>query len=143
MPEQVGFEKAMSDAPKPELYVDEDWKSRVEREKTEAAQTTASAQQSPSAAAGESSRDAGRRPPPEADLSLLITSLATQAMLSLGQFPHPTTNQVEKDLPQAGHLIDLLGVLDEKTRGNRTPDESALLEQVLHELRMIYVRASR
>ncbi len=136
----------MSDEKKPDLIIDEDWKSQVEREKQQAS-TTGAASADPEATS--SSPMAGEAPHgtagalPEATLELLVTSLATQAMLSLGRFPHPVTNKVEQDLPQARHLIDLLGVLDEKTRGNRTPDESALLEQVVHDLRMLFVQASR
>ena len=117
----------MSDEKKPDLIIDEDWKSQVEREKQQASKTVAASAE-PDATATANSQMAGEASHgtasalPEATLELLVTSLATQAMLSLGRFPHPATNKVEQDLPQARHLIDLLGMLDEKTRGNRTPD---------------------
>jgi hypothetical protein len=65
------------------------------------------------------------------------------AMANLGQAPDPATGRPHLDLDQARFAIDLLGMLQEKTRGNRTPDESAVLEEMLTALRMGYVRLSQ
>jgi hypothetical protein len=76
---------------------------------------------------------------PPASLVFLCTTLATQAMIALGQVPNPLTGKTELRLKQAKHYIDTLGMLEEKTTGNRTADETALFTDLLHQLRMAYV----
>jgi hypothetical protein len=83
----------------------------------------------------------GKMPP--ATLSSLITILGTQTLMALGQIPDPVSGKPQADLEQANHFIDLLGMLDTKTAGNRTPEEAQLLEDVLHQLRMMYVAAKK
>ena len=80
-------------------------------------------------------------PPPS--LSFLMTTLGTQAMVSLGEVPNPITGKMERQPQQAKHFIDTLAMLEEKTDGNRTPEESAILRSLLHQLRMAYVTAGR
>jgi hypothetical protein len=76
-------------------------------------------------------------PPPT--LSFLITTLGTQAMVALGEVPNPITGKLERLPQQAKHFIDTLAMLEEKTEGNRAPEESAILRSLLHQLRMAYV----
>jgi hypothetical protein len=76
-------------------------------------------------------------PPPS--LAFLLTTLGTQAMVALGEVPNPLTGKLERLPKQAKHFIDTLAMLEEKTAGNRTPEESALLSSLLHQLRMAYV----
>jgi hypothetical protein len=76
-------------------------------------------------------------PPPS--LAFLITTLGTQAMVALGEVPNPLTGKFERLPNQAKHFIDTLSMLEEKTAGNRAPEESALLSSLLHQLRMAYV----
>lgn len=83
-------------------------------------------------------QDAG---PVELDFSTFVISLATSAQVGLGAVPHPETNQAIQNFPAAKQMIDILALLKEKTRGNLTEDESSLLDQVLHNLRIHYVRA--
>jgi uncharacterized protein DUF1844 len=78
---------------------------------------------------------------PPASLAFLITTLGTQAMMALGDVPNPITGKMERQPKQAKHFIDTLAMLEEKTAGNRTPEESALLSSFLHQLRMAYVGA--
>jgi hypothetical protein len=78
---------------------------------------------------------------PPASLAFLITTLGTQAMVALGDVPNPITGKIERQPKQAKHFIDTLSMLEEKTAGNRTPEESALLSSILHQLRMAYVSA--
>ncbi|MBK6461516.1 MAG: DUF1844 domain-containing protein [Myxococcales bacterium] len=59
--------------------------------------------------------------------------------MHLGLAPHPDDGRVERNLPLAKQDIDLLGLLEEKTRGNLTGDEERLLSQVLFDVRMRYV----
>ena len=120
----------------PRIIVDEDWKSRVEEEKR-ATKKPETAETQASAAAD--APHAGPMPP--ATLSFLVTTLATQAMVSLGQVPNPFSGKTEVRPPEARHFIDTLAMLEEKTANNRTPEESTLLDSFLHQLRMSYVEA--
>jgi hypothetical protein len=82
-------------------------------------------------------------PFPEANFMTLVFSLYTHAQISLGIVPDPITQQTTKELPQAKYNIDLLGILKEKTQGNLTSEEEQALEQILYELRMIYIEVSK
>jgi Domain of unknown function (DUF1844) len=81
---------------------------------------------------------------PEEDVPMtfeaLIFSLSTTALLQLGMAPHPETGKQEKDLPGAKQTIDILEMLQQKTRGNLTADEGQLLEECLYDLKMTYVK---
>jgi hypothetical protein len=73
-----------------------------------------------------------------------MLSLATTAAVHFGDIPDPVSGQTgERNLPAAQQMIDILSLLEEKTRGNLTAEERQLLEQVLFELRMRYVEASK
>ena len=80
-------------------------------------------------------------PLPEPTLLTLISGLAAQAMVSLGIFPNPLDGQARMMLHQGKHFIDTIAMLSEKTSGHQTPEETKTFENVLHELRMIYVAA--
>jgi len=69
----------------------------------------------------------------------LIMSLASNAAASLGMMPHPVTGESGVDLKTAKHWIDVLGMLEQKTRGNLDPQEAQTLESLLADLRMQYV----
>jgi hypothetical protein len=69
--------------------------------------------------------------------------LVNTVMMSLGQFPDPMTQQRRRDLVQAKHTIDILLMLRDKTRGNLTAEEARLLQELLPQLQMAYVTASR
>jgi len=71
----------------------------------------------------------------------LIFSLSTTALLQLGMAPHPETGKQETDLPGAKQTIDILEMLQQKTRGNLTADEGQLLEECLYDLKMTYVKS--
>jgi hypothetical protein len=100
--------------------IDESWKETVEKEK-------------------EALQKEGKFIPPTPDFNFFITTLSLQASISLGQVPNPVTNKKEEDLNQAKFLIDTLGMLKEKTKGNLTADEASFLENLLYELRMQYI----
>jgi hypothetical protein len=129
----------MSDEPKSEkkIFVDEDWKSKVEAERSAAAEQTEPAQAEPA-----SEHAQAHAAWPEPSLPLLVTTLATQAMSAFGFMPHPVTGKTAVDLPQAKHFIDTIDMLDRKTAGNQTPEERDMFESVLHELRMTFVAVS-
>lgn len=82
-------------------------------------------------------------PRPEPTLSTLLLSLSTQALMHLGEIPDLATGKPSRDLPAARGIIDLLAVLEHKTRGNLDSAEAALLERILYDLRMRFVELSR
>jgi len=118
-------------APGKKIIIDEDWKSQVEVEKETLDEKD------------EAEQELKRGPMPSASLSLLITQLATQASIGLGDVEHPSTGKPEPDPELAKHCIDMLDVLVEKTKGNTDPDEKRLLDTVLFQLRMRYVSMTR
>jgi Domain of unknown function (DUF1844) len=88
-------------------------------------------------------RNRGGRGMPPVDFTTFVLSLGSSAVLHLGEAEHPQTGKVEKDLPMAKHTIDLLSMLQEKTKGNLTAQEAKLLESLLYDLRLRYVEAAR
>jgi hypothetical protein len=86
--------------------------------------------------------EAGRAAEGGADLSGLIVMFASSALMSLGAAPDPMTGEKRVDLDQAQGAIDILLLLREKTRGNRTEQESRLLEEVLYDLQLRFVRVT-
>lgn len=153
----------MSDEPKseqePKLVVDTDWKEQVAKEKAEATAgpepeaedldrgpDSTVAESNPENSDAENSdaenNDAELPPPPPASFEVLISLLFTQAMGTLGHMPHPATGKVEVNKPYAKHYIDTLEMLGEKTKGNLSDDESKMLSEALHALRMAYVGAN-
>jgi hypothetical protein len=81
-------------------------------------------------------------PLPEISFINLIFSLSTSVLIQLGEIQDSITQQLAKNLPLAKQTIDLIGMLEEKTRGNLTSDEGKILENVLYDLRMRYVKAT-
>jgi len=81
-------------------------------------------------------------PLPEVTMATFIFSLSSSALVHLGEIPEPETNLTRVDLPIAKQIIDTLGMLQEKTKGNLDHDEERLLKSVLYDLRMRYVQKS-
>jgi hypothetical protein len=79
----------------------------------------------------------GRMPPPT--FEFLIHTLFTQALMAFGRIPNPITTKAVKNVAAAKHFIDTLAMLEEKTRGNLGPDERKLLEEIQHQLRLLYL----
>jgi hypothetical protein len=134
------------------IKADEAWKEQVKAEDAALdAQRTAGAAGEPLSAAEAATQPASGDGPPDIDpsqmppptLSTLISMLSTQAMAALGMLPDPVTGQPEPRMHFARHFIDMLGALEEKTKGNLSGEEHALLDGSLHELRMAYVHLSR
>jgi hypothetical protein len=69
--------------------------------------------------------------------------LANNIMMFLGQIPDPATQQRRRDLQQAKHTIDILIMLREKTQGNLTSEEEQFMQELLPQLQMAYVSASK
>ena len=87
--------------------------------------------------AAEAGGRAGR--PPAATFEFLVHTLFTQALMALGRVPNPITGKSLRNLETARHFIDTLGMLELKTAGNLTADERRLLEEMQHQLRIMYV----
>jgi hypothetical protein len=119
------------------IIIDEDWKSQVQAEKDAAAKKAAvePAAAEPSDVAH---ADGGMNFPP-ASFEMLVTTLATEALVALGQMPNPLTNKAERQPEQAKYLIDTLEVLQQKTKGNLTAAEQQLIDSILHQMRMLFV----
>ena len=79
-------------------------------------------------------------PPPRFDT--LIQLLASQAVVAMGMVPGPD-GQVSRELPLARHFIDLLSILEAKTKGNLDAAEAKQLDATLHELRMTFMYVSK
>ncbi len=73
------------------------------------------------------------------NFSSFILSLGTSALIHLGQEADPASGKTSVDLPNARQVIDLLTLLEEKTRGNLTPEEKNLVQQLLYTLRMKFI----
>jgi len=80
---------------------------------------------------------------PKIDLSTFFLSVSSAAFWGMGITPPGSQEKPQIDLEMARHNIDLLELIEEKTRGNRTPDESKLAEQLLFETRMRFVELER
>lgn len=117
----------MSDEKK--IFVDENWKDQVEAEK---------------AAFDKEAKSGGAEDPqsqtlPPASFEMLVSTFASEALIALGQVPNPINNEYTISFEHARYTIDMLDVLEEKTKGNLTTDEAAMLESLLHQLRMAFV----
>jgi hypothetical protein len=78
---------------------------------------------------------------PEINFSTFIISLSTQALMHLGEIADPVSGAAETDLAGAKQMIDILSLLQQKTRGNLDAGEQQLVEDILYDLRMRYVDA--
>ena len=151
-------DETKQDKTEPSINVDDNWKEQVALEQETAADIESA---SPDADIESASPDAddestvdsfakvsvtGADPPetdlpepPPASFSVLISMLFTQAMAMLGQMPDPATGESKVNKPFAKHYIDTLEMLETKTKGNLDDQESAMLNEALHALRMMYV----
>ncbi len=89
---------------------------------------------------------AGAPPEPEEariDFPSYVLSYYTQGLVLLGEVPNPFNNKKEEDVEGAHHMIDILAMLQEKTKGNLTVEEGQLLDNVLYELRMKFMAKTK
>jgi DNA-nicking Smr family endonuclease len=85
---------------------------------------------------------AQKEPLPEIDFTSFIFSLSTSALIQLGEIEDPFTQKLVKNLPLAKQTIDLIGMLKEKAKGNLSPEEEKVIDYILYDLRMRYVKAA-
>lgn len=122
----------------PKIIIDEGWKAQVQREKEMATQAP---EEAAPAAAQEADQPQveGDEAEEGASFTALIGSLATQIMFALGLVADPDNGQVMVNLDAARYTLDALTILDEKTQGNLTEEESAMLTQTRAELEQVFV----
>ena len=117
--------------------VDESWKEQAEREKQVVGAQASQAPSKPTPSPEE--EPAAPEGVPQARFDLFISGLAMETLVALGDLAHPTTRKQATQLPQAKYLIDLLGIMEQKTAGNLSVDEEKLLKDTLYQLRMRYL----
>jgi hypothetical protein len=127
---------SMADQETPKIIVDTDWKSQAQAEKERLAAAE-------DARKGARSGPEGSEAHPAPTFEELVRMLATQALLYLGAFPDPETGRRMVALELAQFNIDMLAMLEEKTKGNLEEPESAFLTQMVHELRLQFVEISK
>ena len=116
----------------PKIIVDDDWKEQVEKEKSGLDNPVEVAE------SGSTTEPAmGEMPPASFDVHLSM--LFTQCMAALGQVPDPSGQTSPVNKSYAKHFIDTVEMLGEKTKGNLTDDESKMVSEILHAMRMAYV----
>jgi uncharacterized protein DUF1844 len=96
---------------------------------------------SPNVQDTEAARESQQEALPEINFSAFVISLSTQALMNLGEIANPISGKVEVDVLVAKQMIDILGMLKDKTRGNLNASEDRLMEDILFDLRMKYVEA--
>ncbi len=158
-----GAAAPQADGPRIEVVSDEDWKNRVKAEDAaldqqfrsqpaggagEAGATRATAETAQGtrpAASGEARRAERQtaREMPDPSFADLVGLLSAQAMMFLGLVPNPATQKPETQLPTARYFIDMISILEEKTAGQLTKEESDILDETLHSLRMTYMQRSK
>ena len=116
------------------LHIDSDWKAEAQAEKEKLAQ------QAESAGAGGSGPGPGGMPP--ATFETLVSTMVTQALFAMGAIADPRTGQRVQHLELARHHIDMLTLLEEKTKGNLSEEESKMLSSSTYELRSRYIQMS-
>lgn len=118
------------------IIIDEDWKQEAQKEKEIlAAQEEAEKKE-------KQQEQESRGPLPEGNFAALISMLATQALFALGLLQVKGQEKRKPDLELAKYNIDMLCVLEEKTKGNLSKEEEIVLANTLNELRMGYVKVA-
>ena len=125
------------------IIIDEDWKDQAKREKEELAAEKKIEEVEKATESEEAKAAPERGPLPAANMTGLISMLGTQAFFAMGAFGAEEGVEPKVDLEMAKYSIDMLGVIDEKTKGNLSEEEAAALEGTLHKLRMTYVNVSK
>ena len=126
----------------PKIILDEDWKQQARQEKEKLSQKEKDAQSAAPASEPDDSHAHSHALPP-ASFITLVESLVIQIMYALGKLQDPSGSDVPVNLDLAKHHIDVLQVLQDKTKNNLTDEESRVLSLRLHEVRMQYVGAAQ
>ncbi|MBL8763013.1 MAG: DUF1844 domain-containing protein [Phycisphaerae bacterium] len=127
------------------IIVDSDWKSQAQAEKERLAANERADKEKLAAKGGPAAAGApgDSRELPPADFTSVVGTLVTQALMYLGGFPDPQTGRAVVSLEYARFHIDLLTVLQEKTKGNLAEREAQDLTEAIYELQMRYVQIGK
>mgnify|MGYP001612179310 CR=1 FL=1 len=136
MSEEAKKEKGFSFVDKRKSREQEDETVQTKRE----ADTKEEKQPAKTKEAEPGARTQDKKPPlPEIDFNFFILSLSSSAMMQMGIIPNPITKKKEKNLDLAKQSIDIIAMLEKKTKGNLTPEEAQFIESILYDLRIQYV----
>lgn len=125
----------------PKIHIDSDWKAQARAEKEKMSKQAAE-KAKPAAAAGAAGKEAPQGGMPPANFETLISTMATQALFAMGAIPDPRTGQPQMHLELARHHIDMLSVIEDKTKNNLSEEESSMITGTLYELRSRYIQLS-
>ena len=115
-----------------------------EEQEAQAAEEAAAEESGPQGSDKESSKGPETDTPlPKVSFSTFVLSLSSSALVHLGEVPEPESGEIRENMPMAKHSIDILAMLQEKTKNGLDPDETRLLEGLLYELRMKYVMKTK
>ncbi|CAB1085329.1 hypothetical protein JY97_15190 [Alkalispirochaeta odontotermitis] len=125
------------------VFSEEDSENETQDTETAAGSVPEDETTASSTAEDDQATEAHQEPPlPAINFSTFVVSLNASALLNLGAIEDPATGQTNKDLAMAKQTIDILSMLEEKTAGNLSTEESNLLKSILYDLRIIYVKES-
>ncbi len=79
----------------------------------------------------------------EVDFGGFVISLSTSGMINLGTFENPETGKIERDMAAARNIIQILVMLEQKTRGNLEAEEQRLIQSLIYDLKLAYVEANK
>ena len=114
----------------------------VDRRGEEKGPPDPSAAPAPEPAKPESPPPPSAKAPPPINFTTFLLSLSSSALIQLGEIPDPFSQSTEKNLTAAQQTIDILGLLEQKTKGNLDEEEDRTLEAILYDLRMRFLKAS-
>ena len=117
------------------IIIDEDWKVQAQKEKEKLKEDEAVEKEAP--------QEESKSELPPADFSGLVSILASQAFYALGVFKMDEKDERQPDFEMAKFNIDMLGILEEKCKGNLSDEESKMLKSTLDQLRMTFVQLSK
>ncbi len=119
------------------IIIDEDWKQQAQKEKEKLVEEEKAEE------AKKTEEQQAKRPLPPADFTGLVSMLATQAFFAMGVLRAENDEEREPDLNAAKYNIDMLEIIQKKTENNLTEQESDLLQNTLHQVRMTFVKLSQ
>lgn len=123
----------MAEGEAPKIHIDSDWKAEAQKEKEKLAEE----------AKQRETQGGQSGVPDKLDFNTMVQSMATNAAFALGLIPDPNSGQRILSIDLAKHYIDILGIIEEKTKGNLTDEETKMLSGTLNDLRQAFVEMAK